>query len=51
MSYEEKRLASKIHMFEDMLLISKNRYEIEKLQIELFNLRKQLQTLKQRESR
>lgn len=51
MSYEERRLQSKIHMFEDMLLRSKNQYEIENLQTELFKLRKQLQITRQRESR
>lgn len=51
MSYEIRRLESTICMLEDNLLRSRNQYEIERIQADLYRLRKKLQTLKWRESR
>ena len=45
MSREEKHLSTKIRIFEDMLLRSKNRYEIETLRSELMKMRISLQKL------
>lgn len=41
----ERRLQNKIRCFEDMLLRSKNSYEVENLQKELFKLRRELQNI------
>lgn len=46
MSTEERRLSSKIRMFEDMLLRSKNNYEIETLRNELTKMRISLQRIR-----
>lgn len=45
MSKMEKHLCNKIRMFEDMLLRSKNTYEIETLRNELTKMRMSLQKL------
>lgn len=45
MSGTEKHLSSKIRMFEDMLLRSKNVYEIETLRNELAKMRMSLQKI------
>lgn len=45
MSGEERHLSNKIRMFEDMLLRSKNVYEIEMLRRELTKMRIELQRL------
>lgn len=50
MSFEERKLLSKIHYLEDKMLMSKNYYQIEQLRSDLMVLRKQLQSLKWRES-
>ena len=51
MSKTEKHLSSKIRIFEDMLLRSKNAYEIETLRNELAKMRISLQKLQyERES-
>ncbi len=46
MSIAERRLSSKIRMFEDMLLRSKNNYEIETLRNELTKMRISLQRMR-----
>lgn len=46
MSIAERRLSNKIRMFEDMLLRSKNNYEIETLRNELAKMRMSLQKKK-----
>lgn len=46
MSTAERRLSSKIRMFEDMLLRSKNSYEIETLRSELTKMRMSLQRMR-----
>lgn len=46
MSGEEKRLRNKIRVFEDMLLRSKNNYEIETLKSELTKMRTSLQKIR-----
>lgn len=51
MSYEEKKLLCKIHYLEDKLLMCKNYSQIEELRSDLMILRKQLQSLKWRESK
>lgn len=48
MSIAERRLSNKIRMFEDMLLRSKNNYEIETLRNELAKMRMSLQKKKMR---
>ena len=45
MSKMERHLSNKIRMFEDMLLRSKNSYEIETLRNELAKMRMSLQKL------
>ena len=51
MSKMERHLSNKIRMFEDMLLRSKNSYEIETLRNELAKMRMSLQKLQyERES-
>jgi hypothetical protein len=45
MNKEQKRLISKICMFEDMLLRSKNQYEIDAIYCELIKMRKKLQRM------
>lgn len=45
MSKTERHLSNKIRMFEDMLLRSKNSYEIETLRNELAKMRMSLQKL------
>lgn len=45
MSKEERHLSNKIRIFEDMLLRSKNIYEIETLRNELTKMRMSLQKL------
>lgn len=46
MSGEERHLSNKIRMFEDMLLRSKNVYEIETLRNELTKMRMSLQRMR-----
>ena len=46
MSTAERRLSSKIRMFEDMLLRSKNSYEIETLRSEITKMRMSLQRMR-----
>lgn len=46
MECEEKRLLSKIAYFEDMLLRSKNTYEIESIRNELSKMRKKLSKIR-----
>lgn len=46
MSIAERRLSNKIRMFEDMLLRSKNNYEIETLRNELAKMRMSLQKMR-----
>lgn len=46
MSMTERRLSNKIRMFEDMLLRSKNNYEIETLRNELTKMRISLQKMR-----
>ena len=46
MSKEERHLDNKIRMFEDMLLRSKNYYEIETLSKELTKMRMSLQKMR-----
>lgn len=46
MNTEERHLSTKIRMFEDMLLRSKNVYEIDKIRTELFKMRMTLQKMK-----
>ncbi len=43
---EIKRLESKIYLFEDLLLRSKNYYEIERIRNELMKMRIELQKMK-----
>lgn len=45
MSTAERHLSSKIRIFEDMLLRSKNSYEIETLRSELTKMRMSLQRM------
>lgn len=45
MSKTERHLCNKIHIFEDMLLRSKNGYEIETLRNELTKMRMSLRKL------
>ncbi len=51
MSKEMRHLTTKIHMFEDMLLRSKNVYEIQNINNQLKIMRVQLQNLRYKESR
>lgn len=46
MSREERHLCTKIRIFEDMLLRSKNNYEIENLRNELMKMRISLQKMR-----
>lgn len=46
MSKEERHLETKIRIFEDMILRSKNMYEIEKIAPDLTKMRVQLQRMK-----
>lgn len=47
MSYKEERhLENQIRTFEDMLLRSKNMYEIEQIRVELTKMRLNLQKMK-----
>lgn len=48
MSKEERHLSNKICIFEDMLLRSKNNYEIETLMNELTKMRISLQKLQRK---
>lgn len=45
MSREEKHLQTKIRLFEDMLLRTKNQWDVEKISIELAKMRRKLQKL------
>lgn len=42
---EERRLQTKIIMFEDMMFRSKNVFEIEQIRVELVKMREKLQKL------
>lgn len=46
MCQEERRLENKIRVFEDMLLRTKNMYDVDKIYAELTKMRKQLQKMK-----
>lgn len=45
MNVEERKLSNKIYIFEDMLLRSKNPYEIDKIRKELVSMRIKLQQM------
>ena len=51
MTKEERHLRTKIIMFEDMMLRSKNRYEIEKIYNELIKMRAKLQKMQYEKNR
>lgn len=45
MTKEERHLQTKIMMFEDMMIRSKNVFEIEQLRVEIMKMREKLQKL------
>lgn len=45
MTKEERHLQTKIMMFEDMMIRSKNIFEIEQLRVEIMKMREKLQKL------
>lgn len=51
MSKEERHLATKIRMFEDMMFRSKNTYEIENIRKELLIMRATLQNMQYKMNR
>lgn len=46
MCQEVRRLENKIRVFEDMLLRTKNMYDVDKIYAELTKMRKQIQKMK-----
>lgn len=45
MTKEERHLQTKIMMFEDMMIRSKNIFEIEQIRVEIMKMREKLQKL------